>query len=946
MSPLRSLVSVAIFSAASALPAQQRDTAKGFELPAFSQKLPVDPKLKIGTLPNGIRYYIRKNAKPEKRAELRLVVNAGSVLEKDNQLGLAHFVEHTAFNGTKHFSHNDLVKYLQSIGVRFGADLNAYTSFDETVYILPVPTDTARIIEQAFTILEDWAHGQTFDSTEVVNERGVVHEEWRLGRGAGERMLTKILPIALKGSKYADRLPIGTEASIMSGTPSRLRSFYRDWYRPDLMAVVAVGDFDPAVIEAQIKKHFAGIPRATSAPKRVSPAVPGNKAPLIAIASDKEATSTQVELFFKVPKDSFGTVSDYRRSLMEQLYFEMLNDRLNEIAQKPGAPFLGAGAGKGGFVSREVVPFSLGAAVEDGGVEKGLEALLLEAKRVDQFGFQESELSRAKSNTLRGYEAAYAERDKSQSGPYADEYIRHFLAGEPTPGIAYEYALTQRLLPTITVADINKMASAWITDSNRVVIVEAPEKAGVALPTEASILAVFDRAAKTPVQAYAENVSTDALIDAMRPAGSIVSTRQVAGTDVLEWKLSNGARVFVKPTDFKDDEILFAGQSPGGTSLAPDSNYMSAELASQVVDLSGIGKFTRIDLGKKLAGKNAHVSAGIDDDNESVSGSASPKDLETLMQLTYLQFTGARLDTSAWLAFKTQVGPFLANRGASPDQVFRDTVQVTMAQHDFRARPISPATFAEVSPEKALAFYRDRFADAGDFTFAFVGNVDTTTLKPLVEKYLASLPSTGRKDVPRVVTKGPPPGVIERVVHKGVEPKASTILTFTGPCVYSPENRVAIRALVEAFQIRVIELLREKLGGTYSPNVSGGCGRTPRQEYSISIRYGSSPENVEGLTKAVLALIDTMQTTGPTASDVERVKEQIIRGREVQLKQNSYWLSGILSRDEAGEDIAGLLAPYDDLVKNISAAQIQQSAKQYFNTKNYARFVLLPEKTP
>ena len=909
----------------------------------LSARLPVDPKIKIGTLPNGLRFYIRQNVKPEKRAELRLVVNAGSILEKDTQLGYAHFVEHTAFNGTRHFAKNDLVKYLQSIGVRFGADLNAYTSFDETVYILPIPTDTARIVEQAFTILEDWAHGQVFDSAEVTNERGVVREEWRLHKGAGDRMLAQFLPIALKGSLYAKRLPIGTEGSIMSATPARLRPFYRDWYRPDLMAVIAVGDFDPAVIEGLIRKHFTGIPRNPAAPKRPSAPVPSNTRPLVAIASDKEATSTSVSVFFKLPRDSGSTVGDYRRLLAEQLYLQAFNSRLNEITQRPDAPFIGAGASRGSFVGRQLEPFSLGAAVKDGEVERGLEALLVEARRVDQYGLLQSELDRAKANTLRSYEVANAERDKSPSDSYAEEYIRNFLEGESIPGIAYEYEITQKLLPTISLADINRMASAWITDTNRVVVVEAPIKEGVALPTEASILAAFDRAAKTPVVAYTESVSGDALVDALRPAGTIVGGRaRTAG--ITEWKLSNGARVLVKPTDFKADEILFAAYSSGGTSLVPDSDFMSAAFASQVVGLSGLGKFDRVELGKKLAGKAANVSPGISEMTEQLNGSASPKDLETMLQLAYLQFTGARLDTTAWVAFKSNAQPYLANRGASPEAVFSDTVQVTMAQHAWRARPLTVATFNEIDPRRSLQFYRDRFADAGDFTFVFVGNVDTTALKPLVGKYLASLPSTGRVDSTRVNGQGAPKGVVESTVRKGVENKATTVMAFTGSCTFAPETRFAFRALVAAMQLRLTESLREKLGGTYSPSVSGGCSRQPRQEYTIQVYFGSSPDNVETLTKTVFGLIDSLKTAGPTASDVERVKEQILREHEVELKQNQYWLNVILTREQAGEDIAGVEGPYTDMALKLTGAQIQAAARQYLNTGNYARFVLLPEK--
>ena len=911
--------------------------------PSLTTALPIDPKVKVGTLPNGIRYYIRQNKKPEKRAELRLVVNAGSVLENDNQLGLAHFIEHMAFNGTTHFKKNDLVKYLQSIGVRFGADLNASTDFDETVYILPIPTDTARIVEQAFTILEDWAHGQLLDSAEVTNERGVVREEWRLGKGAGDRMLHQWLPIALRGSKYAERLPIGNEQSIMTATPARLRSFYNSWYRPDLEAVIAVGDFDPSAIEAQIKRHFSGLKMPANPPKRVAPIIPPNKEPLIAVASDKEATGSDVELMFKLPAEKTKTVGDYRRDLMERLYMSMLNQRLEEISQKPDAPFLGAGASKGSFIGRTTEAFTLGANVKDGGIDRGLEALLAEAKRVDQFGFLQSELDRAKQNLLRGYERAYAERDKTQSASFVQEYVGNYLNGEPIPGIDYEYKLTQQLVPEIRLADVNRMASNWITDDNRVIIAQSPQKDGVKIPTAAELLAVFDQAAKTPVTAYTENLSGEALMDAVPTPGRIVGEKLIPAIGTTEWTLSNGIRVYVKPTDFKDDEIVFNASSPGGTSLAADSNFMSAAFASQVVGLSGIGKFSAIDLGKKMAGKAVRVNAAIGETSEGLGGQASPKDLETLFQLIYLDFTAPRLDTSAYQAFKNQAAPYLANRGVDPDEVFSDTVQVTMAQHNVRARPLTAATFAEINPEKALEFYRNRFADASDFVFAFVGNIDTTAMKPLVEKYLASLPTLNRKESFRDNGVRPPTGVVERVVRKGVEPKANTLIEFTGACQYTPETRFAIRAMMEVVQIRLDETLREQLGGAYSPSSGGSCGRTPRQEYSINIQFNSAPDNVEKLTKSVFAIIDSLKTTGPKASDVAKVKEQLIRQREVEVKQNGYWAANLVGRDQAGEDVSGLLAAYDKMVSGLTAAQIQDAVKKYFNTENYARFVLLPQ---
>jgi zinc protease len=916
----------------------------GAQAPGASAPLPVDSKVTIGTLPNGIRYYIRQNARPEKRAELRLVVNAGSILEDNDQRGLAHFVEHTAFNGTTNFKKNDLVSYLQSIGVRFGADLNAYTGFDETVYILPVPTDTARILDKAFDILEDWAHGQLFDSTEVVNERGVVLEEWRGGKGASERMMQVWLPIAFKGSRYATRLPIGTDTSINSAVPSKLRRFYRDWYRPDLMAVVAVGDFDPAQIESLIKRHFSSIPKApASARVRAEATIPDNATPLVAITKDKEAQGSSVELIFKMKHPAMKTVGDYRRSLIQNLALSMFNSRFTEITQKPNAPFLGAGAGVSAFFARGTDAFTVGAGVEDGGILKGAEALLIETKRVQQHGFLDSELQRAKMNTARAYERAYAEREKTESGSIVGEYVSNFLTGEAIPGIEYEYALVQRLLPGITLADVNAAAKGWITEKNRVIIAQAPDKAGLKLPTEAELLAVFNKAAQATVAAYTESLSSDALVSPLPTPGRVVSETKRDDIGVTEWKLSNGMRVLVKPTDFKADQVLLRGEADGGTSLAADADYMSALLANDIMTIGGLGTFSMTDLQKKMSGKAARAQAAISEVTNTVSGTASPKDLEAMFQLLYLRFTAPRLDKDAFAAMSQQFGPFLANRSNDPGQVYGDTIAVTQGQHHFRSRPLSAATFAEVNPDKALQFYKDRFANAGQFTIAIVGNVNLAELKPLVEQYLASLPA-GRAETFRDLNIEPPRGVVEKTVRKGTEPKANTRFYFTGKAEYTAEERFTVRALNELMQMRLNDVLREQLGGTYSPFVGGGISRIPEPEYELVIDFGSSPDNVDKLSKSVLQIIDSVQKYGPTPAEVDKVREQITRAREVEVKTNEYWTSNLVARARSGEDIGGLGAAYDAFLKGLTAKQIQDAAKKYFSTGNYMKFVLLPEK--
>jgi len=942
MKLVRSLRAAAL-SAGLALPllAQQQQSAP--PAPPLTKKLDVGPEFVVGTLPNGLHYYIRKNTEPAKRAELRLAVNAGAILEDDDQNGYAHFVEHTAFNGTTHFKKNDLVKYLESIGVRFGADLNAGTGADQTVYQLSVPTDTAKLLETAFVILADWAHGQVFDSTEVVNERGVVVEEWRGSLGASERMRRVWVPMLLKGSKYADRNVIGTEESILKAQPSVLRRFYNDWYRPDLMAVIAVGDFDVERVKQLIAQNFSSIPMPKNPRPRQNFAVPKNTTPIVAIVSDAEATGTSFLVGYKRPRKLVETAGDYRNQMAEQLYFAMLNARLNEIRQKPDAPFLGAGAGFQTFFARDVSAFTFSGAVKDGGIERGLEAVLTEARRVDQFGFLPSELQRAKDNMLRNYEQMYAERAKTPSGAMVGELIRNFLEQEDIPGLQAEYDMTRAFLPGITLDEVNKIARDWITDENRIALITGPRKAGVTLPTEAQILAVFDRAGKASVTAYTETVSDAPLMPKMPTPGKVVGTSTVPSINVTEWKLSNGARVLLKPTDFKADEVLLNAYSWGGTSLVSDADYQSAANAAAIIRNSGVGAFSAVDLGKKLAGKAVAVNAAIGATTETLSGQASPKDIETMFQLINLRFTAPRLDTAAWLAMKGQMEASLANRAASPVQTFFDTLTAVMNSHHPRATPPSASKLAAIDPHRSLEIYKERFANAGDFTFVFVGSFNLDSIKPLVEKYIASLPGTPTKERYKELADTEPKTIIEQTIRKGAAPQAQTFLAFNGPFNYNPRSRFDMLALTTLAQSRVIESLREEMGATYSPQF-GGTGRSnPHRDYNIGAQYSSSPDNVDKLAARVFKVADSLRNYPPSEADVQKVKEQLIRGRETNLKTNAYWAGNIAARDQNGEDLAGLLTPYDDMIKNLTAKQIQDAAKLYLDPKSYVKIVLLPE---
>ena len=912
--------------------------------PSLADKLPVSQDFIVGQLPNGFRYFIKKNNLPAKRAELRLVVNAGATLEDDDQQGYAHFLEHTAFNGTTNFKKNDLMKYLETIGMRLGSDLNATTTADETIYTLSVPTDTAKHLETGFLILEDWAHGQLFDSLEVVNERGVVREEWRGRLGAGERMQRQFTPIILKGSRYAERNVIGSEESIMRAQPSALRRFYQDWYRPDLMAVIAVGDFDVATVEGLIRKHFGGLAMPRNPRPRTVATVPDNTTPLVAIASDPEVTSSSFTVGFKRPSRVVTTVGDYRSRMAINLYFSMLNARLREIAQKPDAPFLGASASLSSFFARNLNAVTFGGAVKEGGIERGIEAVLAEARRANQFGFLPSELQRTKDNALRGAQAAYDARTRVNSSGFVGQLISHFLSGSALSDAASNYELTRALMPGITLEEVNALGREWYTQHNRVALVTVPKKDGVPPPTEAQILAAIERGLNAQVTAYAENVSADPLMDVVPRPGRIVSARTIDPVGVTEWKLSNGAKVLFKSTDFRADEIIFTASSVGGTSLASDADYLSSANGTSIVTASGLGRFNAIDLGKKLTGKVASASPGISVTTEGLNGGASPKDLETMFQLIHMRFTSPRVDTTIWQTMKGSMLSSLQNRGANPTLVFNDTIAVTMAQNHFRARPPTPELVNQIDPHKALAFYKDRFSNAGDFTFVFVGNIVPDTLKMFVEKYIASLPGTGRVETFKDPGIRTPPGVVEKVVRKGTAPRASTQVFFTGPFSFTPQNRFDFSAMTTLGQMWLNDALREDMGGTYSAVFGGSPARVPRESYSISIGYSSSPENVDKLWSRTLRVIDSLKNHPAPDADLTKIKEQFTRSRETAVKTNSFWLVNIASRDNLGEDLATTLTEYDAMVKNLTSRQIQEAARKYLDTSRYARFVLLPER--
>jgi zinc protease len=902
-----------------------------------------DPRILIGKLDNGLKYYILENKKPEKRAELRIAIKAGSILEDEDQQGLAHFVEHMAFNGTKNFPKQDLVNFLEKSGVRFGPELNAYTSFDETVYMLQVPTDSPEVMKTGFQILQEWAQDISFDENEIDKERNVVIEEWRLRRGADYRVSMMHIPFELYKSHYADRLPIGKKEILESCPYEAIRKFYRDWYRPNLMAVFAVGDFDKKEIEGLIKEHFSGLKNPQGERDRIKFPVPDHKEALVSIVTDPELTRASIEVMFKRDTYEPRTAGEYREIITGSLYDAMLNARLRELLQQSDPPFIYGYSGDGRFIGEKHAYF-LGASVMENSILGGLEAVIREGFRVKQHGFTKTELERQKTQILREMEQAYLERDKTESGRIINEYIRNFLTGETIPGIEVELKLFKQFLPYITLDDVNELAEKRMTEDNRVITISAPDKESIKKPTKEEVLTLFDKVTTEKNDPYIDKVSLKPIVSHIPSSGKIVEEKKISSLGVTEWILSNGAKVILKPTEFKNEEILFSAFSDGGTSLVPDSDFISAAFATAIIGQSGIGEFNAIDLQKELSGKIVNISPSISQISEGLGGSTSPKDLETMFQLIYLYGISPRKDTTSFNSLIMRYKAMLQNRSVSPESAYNDTIQVTLANYHYRSRPVSIPMIDKINLEKALAVYKDRFADFSDFTFVFVGSFKIDTIRPFVKQYLAALPCLKRIETWKDIGIENPKGVINKQVNKGIEPKSTVNITFTGPFEWSQQNRYDFNAMIEALNIKLREVLREDKGGTYGVRISGAHSLNPRQKYSITISWGCDPDRVEELVKEAFILIDSIKIEQLDSITVEKVREIQRRAHEVNLKQNSFWLNNLQFYYDNNED-PRMILNYPKLVDHLTAQAIQNAVKKYFNMENYIKVVLYPEKS-
>ena len=911
----------------------------------LSDPLPIGPQVTVGQLPNGLTYYIQKNSRPEKRLELRLVVKAGSILEDEDQLGLAHVAEHMAFNGSTHFKKHELISYLQAMGLKFGADLNAHTSFNETVYILPIPTEKPENIEKGFLVLQDWAQGVSFNDADIDSERPIVLEELRLGKGAQDRMNKVLLPKIFSGSLYAKRLPIGTEDSIKTFKFDAIKRFYKDWYRPDLMAVVVVGDIEPDAAKALVESHFGALTNPEHARPRLYPAIAPRGGSEALVVTDKEATNNVLMIQYPARADkAVLTVEDYRQSLVERLFGAMLGQRMQELTQQATPPFVGGGSGVGRLVPGYKI-FGSSALLGRQGMGPAVDALVQENERVRQFGFTAAELERSKKNVLRQVEQAQVEREKTDSAQYAAEYQRNFLEQETIPGIDNELLYTRELLPTITVADVNVFAQSVIPDkSAKLVAYTGSDKPDSATPTEPQLLRSVSQAEQQAVSAKVEKAVATTLMAHLPAAGSIVAERYNAALGVTEWDLSNGVKVVLKPSDFKNDEILLSGNRFGGQSLYGQPDMYNAGFATTVVSAMGVAEFAPTELQKMLAGKVLSVNTGLGGFNDIVSASSSNADLETMLQLLSLKFGPTRRDADLYQSFVTRMQDAAKNAIARPESVFFDAVQTTL----FNAHPRlqltpRPENFNHLDLERMRTIYQQRFASAKGMTFVLVGSFTPDGIKPLVARYLASLPT------PDIVTQfvdlgmRPVTGVVKKEVHSGTEAKSQVSINFSGPAAYSDEEQLRLSALVEVVNIKIIDVLREKLTLIYGGSLRGNLARTPYEHYQLALTLPCAPENVDKVVAAAWGEIQKIQDAGVDPADWAKVKQNWLTSHRKNLRENGFWLGRLQSAALYGNDPARLL-DYEKQVAAITPQELQAAAQRYLKRDNYVQVALFPEK--
>lgn len=906
--------------------------------------IPFDNQVKRGTLKNGLTYYIRHNAKPENKVELRLIVKVGSIVEEDNEQGLAHFVEHMCFNGTKRFPKNELVDKLQSMGVKFGADLNAYTSFDETVYFLPIPADDPKKVKTGFEILEDWAFNLTMDAEEIDKERGIIVEEYRTGLGADRRMLAEYLPKQLYQSKYADRLPIGTLDVIQNFPHDLIRKFYKDWYRPNLMSVIVVGDINVNEMEKMIVQHFGKYKNPKKERVRKTYEVPNHKETFVSIVSDKEQAFSEVEIMYKdygLPKKT-KTVGDYRSDLIESMFSSMINNRLQEKQNSPNPPFNYGFSFHGSTYADTKDAFQSFAMCAADKQLEALKTLLEENERVLKFGFTNGELARAKQNFVTRMEKQYNERDKNNSDNYINAYQSHFLNDNPTPGIEWYYQNGLAIIQTITVEEVNALIKDYVKKDNRVIVLKGPQKEGLTQPTEAEVIALLNMDT-SKITAYEEVKTAESLIRNVPKKGSIVSKTTNPKIETTTLTLSNGAKVTYKKTDFKNDEILFEAVSFGGTNLFDNDTYKKVVWAMGGITEAGISGMNKNEMNKFMTGKIATVSPYVSSFTEGLRGNTTPKDLEYLMQLIYANFTDLNLDADAYQGYVAKQMSFMGNITQMPSFYFQNEFYTFLNEGNPRFHGLVADEAAWKASDYKLAhqLYTQRFTNAADFHFYFVGNIEEKAFEEMVAQYIASLPDNGKKERPVDLGYRMKKGDIKKVVNKGQDPKSTVTIMYYGDTNYDAKEARAMRALGEILSIKLIEEVRENESGVYGISARGSINKYPNGSYNFNIGFPCSPDNAENLINSCMREVNKIIENGPEAKDLNKFLEaERVKFKE-NMKENRYWMgnfTGSFTLDRDPEEILNTIKNLEE----ISAKDIQNVAKKYLSGQKTIG-ILMPE---
>lgn len=897
--------------------------------------VPLDPNVRMGTLPNGLTYYIRHNEWPQRRADFYIAQKVGSMQEEEEQRGLAHFLEHMCFNGTTHFPGDGLKQYLERIGVRFGENLNAYTSFDETVYnINNVNVDIEGAVDSCILILHDWSHDLLLEGKEIDKERGVINEEWRLRRNAMMRMQEKAIADLFPGNRYGQRMPIGTMDVVMNFPHETLREYYRRWYRPDLQGLVIVGDVDPAQIESKLQQTFADIkaPAADAARREYFP-VEDNKEPLVTIQTDKEQNVSLAMMFFKypaMPREMKGTMQFYLQSYVWNAACTMLSQRVRELLTKPNPPFAQAYFGyEEYFVAKTTDALNATVVLADGAYTSGLAAMYRELVRAQRFGFTESEYSRFQQEFLSQLDAQYAQRDKVENSNYVNEYVRHFLDGVPAPGIEWEHETMKQLVPAIPLEVVNQ-AMATLPTEGRAIAFFMPEKEGTACPTKDEVLQALADVDKENIEGFKEEIDPRPLVEDFASSATVKkSTAGDYGSTVLT--LSNGIRVHLLPTDHEPNSIRLQATSWGGTSLYPDSLYLIADNA-QAVTLGGLGQFSAVQLHKKLSGIQASASPFIGDRSEGILAQCVKKDVETMLQLVYLLFQEPRRDDEVFASTMERTKAQLANADLNPRAALSDSVAAVLYDNNVRALRTRAADIDRLDYSRMLQIYRERFADPGDFEFYLVGDFQTDSIQPLLLKYIGGLPNKASRERYKTISKRMAQGQRTCIFDKEQDtPNANVNFFYHAAVKDTPKNEILGDMLEQVLTMMFTESVREDEGGSYGVPCSVSLSGYPRHQATAQIMLPTAPDKLDRMKQVIAADLDKLCAEGPTQEQLQKIKEYMVRSHAENLKKNQYWMQALVEKTRYKSDS---VTGYEKTVQAVKAADIQKLARKIFKSGN------------